>query len=84
MKIDLETYKISKQPVISLFLRKNEWTISRAVAELACTSNVPCIVIAYWIGEVTNWPNEIVEKIQILNKFYGYTDILNKPENCPI
>lgn len=85
MKLDIATYSINRTFVQNWYLKnKDKDSPGHAISSLACSTMCPCIVIAYWIGEITDWCPEVLEAIDRLTKFYGYTEILNKPEGCPV
>lgn len=58
------------------------YTVS-ALGIMANATNVPCIIIAFWIGEIEGYPDWLKKSINTLIDFYGYTEIINKPEGCP-
>lgn len=85
MQVNIDSYKLNKAFVSKWYEKnKRDYSPSQAVSILSVSTMVPCIVIAYWIGEITGWPQEILHTIEVLMKFYGYTEILNKPEGAPI
>jgi hypothetical protein len=85
MRIDIDSYKLNKWFVRQWWEKnKREYTPGKAVSTLAVSTMVPCVVIAYWIGELTEWPPEMVVHVKTLMDFYGYTKILNKPPGSPI
>ncbi len=84
MTIDLSVYIVNKKNVISYFNSRGGKNISRSIGMMASATSCPAIVIAYWIGEETGWPKEVIEHIKSLIDFYGYTRILNKPDGAPI
>jgi hypothetical protein len=83
MIIDLNKYLINKEIIQRWYLDKGG-DPRKLISVLASATMVPCIVIAYYIGEIDGWSPEIRHSIDSLTKFYGYTEILNKPANCPI
>lgn len=85
MIVDIGIYSVNRDFVRNWYA-KNEGkdSIGHAISALACSTMCPCIVIAYWIGEITNWHPEALQAIDRLTKFYGYTEIKNKPEGSPI
>jgi len=82
--IDLATFDVNKAFCINWFNTKGGKDIKRSVGALASMTFVPCIVIAYWIGEETNWHPDALNSIRSLIDFYGYTNIENKPPGAPI
>lgn len=86
MRVDIARYKANKESTQRWYLDKGvkfedpEYCVSM----MACSSMCPAIVVAYWIGEVSGWPEIIQETIRRLTAFYGYTEILNKPEGSPV
>lgn len=84
MTIDLETYSANKKFVIDWFNTKGGKDIKRTIGMMATATFVPCIVIAYWLGEETNWHPDTISSIKSLVDFYGYTNIQNKPLGAPI
>lgn len=84
MVIDIGKYKINKKYIQDWYFRnKDDKDIGRMIATLACATMCPCIVVAFWVGEASNWRPETIVCIQRLIKFYGYTGVLNKPESSP-
>lgn len=83
MTVDLDLYKVSKQAAQRWYITKGHNHEQMAVSMMSLLTGAPCIVSAYWIGEVTGWPEWVKNTIDELTKFYQYKDIKNKPENCP-
>jgi len=83
MREDLARYdKDLKKTVQKTFLRRNEKD-RRRILDIADPFKVPCIVIVYWCGEVSGWPDYLKKSLDVLVEFYGYKEIANKPEGCP-
>lgn len=83
MRISLKQYEVNKSIVQNWYKDKGNSRPEDAVATMAIATMVPCIVVAYWIGEVTGYPEHIVTTIKNLTKFYGYTEIVDLPEGAP-
>lgn len=84
MTIDLETYSLSKKLVQDRYLDRYKGDPRRAITQISSGTMIPCIVIAYYIGPVCDWHPDLVSNIKSLIDFYGYTEILNKPEGSPL
>jgi hypothetical protein len=85
MIIDIARYNINKPFVQGWYLKnKGKDSIGHVISSLACSTMCPCIVIAFWIGEITDWHPEALAAIERLTKFYGYKEIVNKPKGCPV
>ncbi len=85
MIVDIDHYKIQKEFVQSKFKKDQLLNgIGYFIATLACGTMVPCIVIAFWIGEITDWHPDTLSTVTRLTKFYGYTKILNIPQGSPV
>lgn len=84
MHIDIAIYEANKRIVIDWFNTRGGKDIRRTIGMMASVTFVPCIVIAYWLGEETNWDPEAIQAIKGLIDFYGYTKIDNKPPGSPI
>jgi hypothetical protein len=83
MREDLGRYSNElKNNVQRLFLSKEQEDREKILA-ISDPFKVPCIIIAYWCGEVSGYPDYLKKSVDSLMKFYGYTEILNKPEGCP-
>lgn len=80
---DLDTYKVQKPHAQRWFLEKGNGDVDRSISTIAIMTSCPCIVTAYWIGEVNGWSPEVKEAIDRLMDFYGYEKILNIPDSCP-
>jgi hypothetical protein len=75
---------MNKKFVQDWYLDKGKDFGPSCIGIMANATGVPCINISFWIGEVTDWPEWIVKTIESLIKFYGYTNVTNKPDRCPI
>lgn len=84
MTIDLNTYDANKKFIQDWAVTKGANDPSAAIAMVASITFVPAIVCAYWIGEATGWPESVLHSIKVITDFYGYTEIVNKPQSCPI
>ena len=85
MHIDIPTFDAQKKIVLDWFDTKGSKDVQRTVGMMAGVTFVPCIVIAYWLGEYTKWQDPQCEKsIRVLIDFYGYTNITGKPEGSPL
>lgn len=68
---------------IRWYQEKQVENLSLAVSLIANMSSVPCIIVAYWLGELLDYPESLKTTVDRLMKFYAYTEILGKPVNCP-
>lgn len=84
MTVDIELYTASKHKVILWFNTKGGKEIQRTISMMASAYHIPAIVIAYWLGEETNWHPDTIKAVQRLTDFYGYSDIKGKPPGAPI
>lgn len=83
MTEDLNRFsKDVKASVQRLFLAKDQEGREKILA-IADPYKVPCIIIAFWCGEVSEYPEYLQKSVESLTKYYGYTEIKNKPEGCP-
>lgn len=83
MVIDLATFEVNKHFIQEWFKNKGNYNVNYTISMMASATSVPCIVIAFWLGEITNWCPSSVAAIKRLKDFYGYTEIKNKPEGSP-
>lgn len=84
MTIDISMYVENKKHVINYFNNKGNRDIPNTISMMSSVLFVPCVAVAYWLGEETNWHPDSISAIQRLVKFYGYTKIEGKPVNSPI
>lgn len=84
MVVDIDKYKANKEFVQRWLTKHQDKPIGPSIASMAVATMVPCIVVAYWAGEVTNWSQEVIYTIQRLKEFYGYHEVRNRPANAPI
>lgn len=82
MTVDLNTYKVNKDFIQKWYKSNRNRDVTYVISLLSCSTFVPCIVVAFYIGEVNGWSKEVTECIDRLTKFYSY-DILNKPDSYP-
>lgn len=75
--------KVNKKFIQDWWKDRGKDDPSSAVGIMACATGVQCINVAYWIAEIEGWPEFLKKSVDSLVKFYGYTEIINKPEGCP-
>lgn len=85
MKVDIELYKINREPIQNWYLNNKSGvkSPSETASLMACASHTPVIVCCFYIGEIDGWSEDILESIQRLINFYGYKEIENIPEGYP-
>ncbi len=82
MIVDLSHYRVN-MPAVQRFcdLRLGDLGVERCMTELAITTSCPCIVIAFYIGELYGFTDEVNRIIKRLTEFYGYTEIKGRKDN---
>lgn len=83
MKINVNDYILSKRAIQQFYLKFGNNDPVGTVAVAATSTMVPCIVTAFYIGEVSGWTEKLLAHINMLIKFYGYTKIEGMPESYP-
>lgn len=83
MYIDIGKYENSKSLAIDWFETHSK-DVNNTISTFASFTSIPCIVIAMWIGEHTNWNEESTKAVVRLQDFYGYTQIDGKPKGSPV
>lgn len=83
MKIDINKYRSSKEIVQRWYLTKGNDDLNQAIPTAACFTGIPCLVIIFYLADILGWDDFLVDRANSLIDFYGYTEILNKPDGCP-
>lgn len=81
MIVDLKHYELSKNFIQRTFLSQKNVEIKNVVSLISAATHVPVIVCYFYIGELLNWPEEILRSINNLLIFYGYEEVTNIPES---
>lgn len=71
-----------KLSVQKVFLSRDDEG-KKKILDIADPYKVPCVIIVFWCGEISGWPDYLKKSLDSLTKFYGYAEIRNKPEGCP-
>jgi len=74
--------KTVKEYIQSLFLARDEEG-RKKILDISDANKVPCIIVAYWCGEVSGYPDYLKKSVDSLMKFYDYKEIKGKSEGCP-
>ncbi len=82
MVIDLNKYTVNKAFVIQWY-KDNGKDAEATISIMACSIMVPCLVLAFYLAEEIGFTEELIRKIDILIKFYGYKKILNQQSDSP-
>ena len=81
MVILLDRYKVLVPFVKSMIKNNPDAGHHDLVSRISISTNVPLIVCCfYYIKELGESPPEILELIEVLKKFYGYTEIKESSE----
>jgi hypothetical protein len=83
MRIDINRYKGAKATTQRWYINKDNKIPDEDATMMGVVTHTPIIVIAFWIGEVDGWSNEILDLIDLMVKTYRYDTILNIPEGYP-
>lgn len=84
MTVDIDLYSANKQFVLNWFNSRGGKDVMRTISTMGSSTGIPCIVLAYWLGPETNWHPDVLKSIANLKEFYGYTEILSKPQGAPV
>jgi len=74
MIVKLGTYRKNVEFIRALW-DKGGNTVNDFVPKASIATDVPCIVVAHYLGEYIGFNEELQEKIKVLVDFYGYTAI---------
>ena len=83
MIVDIDAYKINKEPTLYWLSNNRHYSYGQAIAVVANIYKVPNVVIAFWAGNLFDWPEEIVYTIIRLKEFYKYEGFKNIPPGSP-
>lgn len=83
MILDIDRYAANKQFIQDYYRSHKNEPLTRMIALLSTSTMVPCVVVSYYVGEAAGWPEEVVKSIKRLTEFYGYDEVLNKPNGAP-
>lgn len=84
MRLNMNTYKINKEIAKKWYMQNGYKDYKNAISNITLLTGVPCIVSAIWVGEIENWPEDVVRSIIKLKEFYGYEEVSNTPIGCPV
>lgn len=81
MKIDINKYRCNLSWIENLFEKekqKYDFDYMKTSTELAAVSHIPLIAILCFYGEIYGFNKDLIDKIESIIKFYGYTEIIGK------
>jgi hypothetical protein len=81
--MNLNDYSHLKKDIQKMFLVQNGTDIVRNYTMVGVCCHVPVIVCAFFIGEMLNWPQELLVNIEQLRTDYSYNTIEGIPEGYP-
>jgi hypothetical protein len=80
--MNINDYTHLKKDIQDLCLKQNGVDIVYNYTIVSAAIHVPTIVCAFFVGEVLNWPKELVDNIAVLTKTYSY-NLIGVPEGFP-
>lgn len=81
--MDLTKYDNSKEDIKKWFQRQGTTDIVDSYSLISICTGIPVIVCAFWIGELTNWPPEVLKNIEVIIRSYDYKNIKGIPDSYP-
>lgn len=81
--MNLNDYAHLKNDVQKMFLVQNGTDIVRNYTMVGVCCEIPVIVCAFFVGEMLNWPKELVNNIEQLIQDYSYKNIKGIPDSYP-
>ena len=84
MKINIDKYRANIPWIIKIFEKeKNKNTFDRAkiCTDISVSSHIPLIAILYFYGEMYGFDQNLTDQINLIEKFYGYTQIDGKKQD---
>lgn len=85
MTEDYAKYSEARKESVAAWYRENGERngLSLSISIQAHTTGCPSIIVAHWLGEEFGWSDELLRIINVIMKYYGYTEIKNKPIGAP-
>ena len=83
MKLDLDKYSINRAYFQKWFRENGKGNATGAATMWAPTIHVPCAALGFYLAEDIGYTPELVQYIDNLIKFYGYTKISGQKEGSP-
>jgi hypothetical protein len=83
MRVDLEHFQLVKVGLQRTFVAQNDRDVERAISVVSASTHVPVIVVAFFVGELLGWSDEVVEIIGRLKKSCNCTEVLGIPTDFP-
>jgi hypothetical protein len=83
MRLDLDTYAVNRKPIQGWYRSHSDQDIRSVIANWAISTHCPCIILCFFMAEDIGYTPELLQMIDSLSRFYGYTEILNQKEGSP-
>lgn len=82
-EVNLNDYIHLKKDIQKMFLVQGGTDIVRNYTMVGVCCHVPVIVCAFFVGEMLNWPPQLLINIDQLINDYSYKDIVGIPDSYP-
>lgn len=80
MRINLLMYKSNLAPLKAYRQANSNLSLSDLITNYAVSTHVPLIVCAYYLAKIEGMTPELMEKIEMLKRFYRYDEIIGIDE----
>lgn len=81
--MNLNHYITAKAEIQEWYLRQRGRSGPECISIIASSTHVPAIVCAFFIGEISGWPEDVLDNIETLYKTYSYVGVVGIPESYP-
>lgn len=72
MLYDPEQYRHRKDDVASILLRNPDRDRLEMIGVISCTTGIPIIAVATFVGEISGWDQALLDKLTRLKLFYEH------------
>lgn len=76
MKVKLGDYRVQYKPIQHILERDKPEDLNQFITTFSASYHVPIIVVAHYVSEMIGMKPEILELIELVTKFYGYTEVV--------
>lgn len=81
--MNINNYLGSKKDIQNIFFQQRGGTVIHNISMISVCYHVPVIACLFFVGEVLDWPQEVLDNIDFIIKDYDYKNIIGIPESYP-
>lgn len=83
MTLDLDKYSVNREFIQKEYARDKNRDITWVISSIGAGIHCPLLALCFYLAETEGFTSQLIQMINSLIKFYGYTQVSGQPDDSP-